>query len=128
MIVDTSALVAIVAREPGWLRILKALETSPANGLSTMTVLELRIVLSLDRFRAADIVDEYLRRYRLDAIDFTLAHADAAAEAHHRYGRARHPARLNFGDCASYATAKLAGEPLLYAGNDFAQTDIESAL
>ena len=128
MIVDTSALIAIVAREGGWERLIDALEDSVTNALSTMTLLELRIVLSLERFNAADVVDDLLRRYRIATIDFTVLHADAAAEAYRKYGRGRHPARLNFGDCASYATAKLAGEPLLFVGDDFSQTDLTSAL
>lgn len=128
MIVDTSALVAVALQEDGWERIVILLDRSEDSKISAMTLLELRIVLSSDRLNLAHLVDDLLRRYRVNAIDFTAAHADEAARAYRRFGRGRHPARLNFGDCASYATAKLAGEPLLSIGDDFPQTDIESAL
>lgn len=74
------------------------------------------------------IVAEVLDRFQVTTTDFTAAHAHAAVAAWARYGRGRHPAKLNYGDCMAYATAKLAGEPLLYVGGDFALTDIESAL
>jgi len=68
-----------------------------------------------------------LRRLQIQVIPFTEEHFDAAAEAFLRYGKGRHPAALNFGDCMSYAVAALSGLPLLYTGNDFAQTDIRAA-
>lgn len=128
MIVDTSALVALATREPGWEQILSALEDSPSNAMSTVSLLELHLVFSSARFARPDLVQGILDRYRIDAIDFTRAHTDLASAAFTRFGRGNHPARLNFGDCASYATARLAAEPLLYVGEDFARTDIESAL
>lgn len=127
MIIDTSALVAIALREDGWKQLVDALERSRRTRVSSMTLLELRIVLTAG-VKSGDLADEMLRRYRIEPIDFTVEHSSEAANAHQRYGRGNHPARLNFGDCAAYATAKLAGEPLLYVGNDFAQTDVESAL
>lgn len=128
MIVDTSALIAVVTREDGWLALVNTLQQSPSTSISTMTLLELRIVLSLERFGMPDLPDELLRRFRIDSIDFTLMHSNVAAQAFAKYGRAHHPARLNFGDCAAYATARIADEPLLFVGNDFSQTDVVSAL
>ena len=128
MIVDTSALVAVVARERDVHRLIDELERASASKISTVTLLELRIVLAHDRFGAADLVDDLLHRYRIQPLEFTVEHANAAARAYQRYGRGHHPARLNFGDCASYATSKIAAEPLLYVGHDFAQTDVDSAL
>ena len=63
----------------------------------------------------------------ISEIPFGPAHWREAVDAYQRFGRGRHPARLNFGDCLSYATAKLAGQPLLFIGHDFSQTDIEQA-
>lgn len=127
MIVDTSALVAIAFREASANQLVDALERSRFARISSMTLLELRIVLAAG-FKLGDLPDEMLRRYRIEPIDFTVEHSAEAAKAHQRYGRGTHPAKLNFGDCAAYATAKLADEPLLYVGGDFAQTDIVSAL
>lgn len=127
MIVDTSALIAIVVREDGWEPLVDALERSRRTRISAMTLLELRIVLAAGLTRG-DLAEELLRRYRIEPIDFTVEQSAEAAQAHQKYGRGNHAAGLNFGDCAAYATAKLAGEPLLYVGNDFAQTDVVSAL
>lgn len=127
MIVDTSALIAIVVREDGWEPLVDALERSRRTRISVMTLLELRIVLAAG-LKRGDLAEELLRRYRIEPIDFTVEQSAEAAQAHQKYGRGNHPAGLNFGDCAAYATAKLAGEPLLYVGNDFAQTDVVSAL
>jgi ribonuclease VapC len=68
-----------------------------------------------------------LRRLQILVIPFTEEHFEVAADAFHRYGKGRHPAALNFGDCMSYAVAAVGGFPLLYTGNDFAQTDIQAA-
>ena len=104
MIVDTSALVAVVARERDVRRVIDELERAIASKISTVTLLGLRIVLAHDRFGAADLVDDLLHRYRIQPLDFTVEHANAAARAYQRYGRGHHTAaRLNFGDCASYA-------------------------
>jgi ribonuclease VapC len=127
VIVDTSALIAIVVREDGWEPLVDALERSRRTRISVMTLLELRIVLAAG-LKRGDLAEELLRRYRIEPIDFTVEQSAEAAQAHQKYGRGNHPAGLNFGDCAAYATAKLAGEPLLYVGNDFAQTDVVSAL
>lgn len=127
MIVDTSALIAIVVREDGWEPLVDALERSRRTRISAMTLLELRIVLAAG-LKRGDLAEELLRRYRIEPIDFTVEQSAEAAQAHQKYGRGNHAAGLNFGDCAAYATAKLAGEPLLYVGNDFAQTDVVSAL
>lgn len=74
------------------------------------------------------VVGRFLDQVATRTIEFDAAHAAAAVDAWQRYGRGRHPAKLNYGDCMAYATAKLAGEPLLYVGDDFALTDIETAV
>jgi ribonuclease VapC len=68
-----------------------------------------------------------LQELGINEIPFSQVHWREAVEAYQRFGRGRHPAKLNFGDCLSYATALLAGQPLLFVGNDFNQTDIDSA-
>ena len=72
-------------------------------------------------------VDRFLAGLEMVVIPFDGQHADVAGDAAIRFGKGRHPARLNYGDCMTYATARIADEPLLFIGNDFAQTDIEVA-
>ena len=72
--------------------------------------------------------DEATRRLRIELMPFTPGHAELAREARRIYGRGRHPAKLNSGDCMAYGVAKAEGEPLLFKGKDFAQTDVEPAL
>ena len=129
MIVDTSALVAIVVREPGYEAILGKL-TAPGAvaGIGTPTVAELGIVLSARlRTDARSPVAELLDRLDIAEVPFGEAHWREAVDAYWRFGRGRHRAALNFGDCLSYAVARLANEPLLFVGDDFAATDLEAA-
>ena len=72
--------------------------------------------------------NEFIRTFRIELIPFTSSHAEVARIGRRLFGRPHHPAKLNFGDCVVYGVAKLKGEPLLFKGNDFSQTDIESAL
>ena len=129
MIVDTSALVAVVVREDGYEAILDKLDQPDVGaGMGTPTVAELGIVLSARlgtnaRSIAADLLDHF----EIAEVPFGEAHWRAAIDAFWRYGRGRHPARLNFGDCLTYAVAHLAGEPLLYVGDDFSATDLDPA-
>ncbi len=127
--VDASAIVATVKEEPDSERLGNLL----AEGNSVMgapSLLETKMVLSKVLSDAdLDLLMSSLVGGGLRVIDFTPAMADVAAEAFRRYGRGRgHPAKLNFGDCMSYAVAKVHGIPLLYKGEDFSQTDIVSAL
>ena len=129
MIVDSSALLALVFREPGHERILEAAAGAGWLGIGAPTLAETGIVLaarleSAARPALAMLVDEL----GLAVVPFEAAHARAAREAFVRYGRGRHPAALNFGDCLTYAIAKVAGEPLLFVGGDFWETDLEAAL
>jgi ribonuclease VapC len=129
MIVDTSALVAVVVRERGYEAILTKL-TAPAAvaGIGTPTVAELGIVLSARlRIDARSHVAELLDRLDIAEVPFGEVHWREAVDAYWRFGRGRHPASLNFGDCLSYAVARLANEPLLFVGDDFAATDLDAA-
>lgn len=128
MIVDTSALVAVVFREAGFDALLSKLEASASTGIGTPTMVEAGIVLSARLRRdARDIVAELLAEFRVLAVPFGEPHWREAMRAYVRYGRGRHRADLNFGDCMTYAVASLAREPLLFTGDDFAATDLAGA-
>lgn len=122
--VDTSALVAVVLGEDDAERHLDALRRTPAR-LSSVSLTEAAIVVEARQGPDAARDLEQLVEATIDAVVAVDAtHARAAVAAWRRFGRGRHPAALNFGDCFSYALARLAGIPLLYKGNDFAQTDV----
>ena len=129
MIVDTSALVAIVVREPGHEALLDVLAAPTTSaGIGTPTVAELGLVLSARlRTDARSLVAGLIDQLQIDKVPFADAHWQAAVEAFWRFGRGRHRAALNFGDCLTYAVASLSGEPLLYVGDDFAYTDLVAA-
>lgn len=125
MILDASVVVAIFLNEPGAELLIDRICSADAVFIGAPTLFESVMVLS-GRFSRdmRGAVMEVLRRMRVEVIPFTQEHYEAAVEAFLRFGRGRHPAGLNFGDCLSYATAAIAGLPLLYIGNDFSQTDI----
>ena len=128
MIVDSSALIAIVFREAGFEPIVDKLERSPSSGVGTPTVVETGIVLT-SRLRrdGRPIVAGLIRDFDLVEVPFSDAHAREAIRAYLRFGRGQHPANLNYGDCLTYAIASLASEPLLFTGTDFAATDLRAA-
>lgn len=130
MIVDSSAVIAILAGEPDAEVMSNALETASRVAIAAPTLVELYIVADRARDpRARSALDELLRTVDPRIEPFTAEHATIARQAHRDYGRGSgHPARLNFGDCFAYALAKATGEPLLYKGDDFGHTDIRSAL
>ncbi len=128
MIVDTSALVAILLREPGWESLLERMSEAAAPGAGAPTLAEAGLVLTArlgpDGKR---LLATFLLESEIVVVPFGDAHWKAAVNAFRRYGKGQHPAGLNFGDCLSYATAKLAGQPLLYTGSDFSRTDLPTA-
>ena len=129
MIVDTSALVAVVVREPGYETILAKLSApTAAAGIGTPTVAELGVVLSARlRIDARARVVELLDHLDIVEVSFGDVHWREAVDAFWRFGRGRHRAALNFGDCLTYAVARLANEPLLFVGDDFSATDLLAA-
>ncbi|MEO7652445.1 MAG: type II toxin-antitoxin system VapC family toxin [Bryobacteraceae bacterium] len=128
MILDTSAIVAILLREPGFEGLLGKIEQAPVVAVGTPTLTECSMVLSSRlRVDARLVIRSVLMRINARVIPFTEEHFDAAADAFLRFGRGRHPAALNFGDCLSYAMASVSGLPLLYTGNGFSRTDIPAA-
>lgn len=128
MVVDSSALVAILREEPGHeLLLLKAFSTD-RTVVGAPIAFETAMVLSGRWHRdARPIVHGLLSSIRAEIVPFNEEHYDAAVSAFLRYGKGRHPARLNFGDCMSYAFARVIGLPLLYTGDDFSKTDVQSA-
>lgn len=128
MIVDTSALVALVLQEPGFEDIQQKLAAAPQLGIGAPTLTELGIVLSARLRRdARGLIARLLDEAGVRVIPFGDAHHATALGAWLRFGKGRHPAALNFGDCLSYATARLAGRPLLCVGDDFPRTDLPLA-
>ena len=128
IVVDTSAVVAIVLGEPDSERFRDALEHATV-AISAASVTEARMVL--DSRRGGDAVrdlTELLEVCEATVTPYDEAHALAAHAAWRRFGKGRHPAQLNMGDCMAYATAKLADSPLLFKGEDFPQTDITPVL
>jgi ribonuclease VapC len=128
LILDTSAIVAIALKEPGFEDLLEKLTEASQVGVGVPTVTEAAIVLSARlRQDARSLLSRLLLEGSIATIPFGDAHFGLAVEAWLRFGKGRHPAALNFGDCMSYATAKLAGEPLLCTGDDFPKTDLALA-
>jgi ribonuclease VapC len=128
MILDSSALVAVARREPGYDAIVDKLLAAGIAAIGTPTLAETGIVLRRRIGDAADgLLERMLDEFGIQEIPFGEIHWREAVDAHRRYGKGVHPANLNFGDCMTYATAKLAGAPLLYVGDDFSHTDIEAA-
>jgi ribonuclease VapC len=127
MVVDTSAIIALIQNEePHIAPVAAALAGARSPVMAAPTVAETLIVLTARHGPLARTMFERLRaEIGLGVADFTDEHAAAAQQAYLQYGKGRHPAALNFGDCMAYAAAKLSGEPLLAVGNDFPQTDLE---
>lgn len=128
MVIDTSVLIAILAQEDDAQRFSDAIEDSDARLLSAATLVEASVVVTT-RFGVGGgtNLDALLQESRVEIVPFTEDHARIARDAFVRYGKGRHPAKLNFGDCFSYALAKASGHALLFKGDDFSQTDIRAA-
>jgi len=128
MVIDTSAIVAIFFNEPDAPSYRERIADDPVRLISASTFVEAAMVIE-GRFGEAGgaELDLWLHKAEVEIIAVTAEHADQARRASRRYGKGRHPAGLNYGDCFSYALATLTGEPLLFKGNDFSQTDIEAA-
>lgn len=128
LVLDTSALVAIALDEPECDAFLECLEEADDLLISTMTYVELGIVLIRRRFLLTrEDLDAWLTELRIRVARYAVIEP-FALDAHIHYGKGRHPAQLNLGDCFPYALAKGLDAPLLYKGDDFSQTDIRSAL
>ena len=128
MVVDTSALVAVLQAEPEADALTETLLAAVSPRVSSATLVEAGIVME---GRYGDVgsrdLDVLLAHVRVEIVPVTAPHAGLAREAFRRFGKGRHPAALNYGDCFSYALAVALGEPLLFVGDDFGQTDVDVA-
>ncbi len=129
MILDSSALLAILQNEPERRIFNEAIEAAETCVLSVASWIEVSIIVET-RFGAEGLqtFDRFIDRAGIELAAVDFEQAKVAREAYHRFGKGRHPAALNFGDCFSYALARVRGAPLLFKGRDFAQTDIASAV
>jgi ribonuclease VapC len=129
VIIDASALLAVVLAEPDAPRYATAIANASERRMPAAAWFEaaMQVDASGDEF-AVNRFDDFIRDFRIRIVPFTAEHARHARVGRRLYGRNRHPARLNFGDCMVYGVAKAEREPLLFKGNDFSQTDIEPAL
>jgi len=125
MVIETSALVAMLTDEPDAQRFEAAVEADPVRLMSTASYLEAAIVIE-QRFGepGGRELDLWLHRAGVDLVSVDAEQAEVARSAYRRFGKGRNRAGLNYGDCFAYALAKVSGEPLLYQGDDFANTDI----
>jgi ribonuclease VapC len=125
MIIDSSAVMAVIGKEPGFERIVHALAASPGARIGAPTQLETGIILTARLGpRGKTVLARFLQENAIQTVAFDEDHAAVALDAYSRFGKGRHPAALNFGDCCTYATASVAGERLLCVGDDFCQTDL----
>jgi len=132
MTLDTSALIAVLFSEPGYLELVDRMLEADAVRIGAPTLVETSLVFEGRRGRQPgrridDPVAELIKELGVTVVPFGEAEWRTAADAFHRYGRGRHKASLNFGDCLAYATAAASGDALLFLGDDFRQTDIRSA-
>ncbi len=128
MIVDSSALIAILNREADAVRYEEAMLAAPSCRMSLANILETFMVAeSRGGAPAGHELEIVLEQAAIEPVPVTVEQMKAARQAWRRYGRGNHPAALNFGDCFAYALASVTGEPLLFKGEDFSQTDIRAA-
>ena len=128
MIVDSSAVLAVLYREPDAQRYETAIAAAAGCRMSVANVLETSIVLEgCGGMAAAHELDTFLKDAAIEPMPVTVEHMEAARRAWRRFGKGNHPAALNHGDCFAYALAEVTGEPLLFKGEDFARTDVEVA-
>lgn len=128
MILDSSAIVGIVLRETGFEGLVRKVAQAATVGVGAPTLAEAGIVLRARLGRnSRGLLQGLLREWDAATVAFGEEHWREAVTAYDRFGRGRHKAQLNFGDCMAYAVAKLAGEPLLCTGEDFPKTDLPLA-
>lgn len=128
MIVDTSAIIAILRNEPDAIELGEAMQRSPICRMSAVSYVEAGVVTDSNRNPVLSRrLDDLLRDMRMSIETVTPQQALIARQAYRDFGKGRHKAGLNFGDCFAYALAKDMDEPLLFKGRDFAHTDVEAA-
>ena len=128
MIIDTSAVVAILLAEPDAARYERAISMAWPRRMSVVALLETTMVIEgRSGPEAGDDLDLFLQEAEIELTPVTLEQVEVARRAWRRFGKGNHPAALNFGDCFAYALASTTREPLLFKGEDFALTDVEAA-
>jgi ribonuclease VapC len=127
LVLDPSALIAYLKAEPEATRLQQAMIAASALSLSAASLVEAGMVAEKLRGGGSLDLDVLLVQLHVSIVPFTEAQAELARAAFRRFGKGRHPAGLNFGDCFSYALARALGQPLLFVGNDFSQTDVQVA-
>lgn len=128
MVVDTSAILAILLDEPERRAFNEMIEAAESRRMSVASFVEASIVISA-RYGADGLheLDIFLDRAMIDLVPVDAEQGKLARDAFRRYGKGRHPAGLNYGDCFTYALARALGEPILFKGDDFARTDVVAA-
>ena len=126
MVVDTSAVIAILLREPGWPPIMQAILRDSTRLMSAVSRLEPAMVFEGRKAGPVGDLDKLIADLRINVVPFDETQLARAVDAFRRYGKGRHNAALNLGDCCAYGLAKALNEPLLYKGDDFSRTDIAS--
>ncbi|RIK37360.1 MAG: hypothetical protein DCC55_24585 [Chloroflexi bacterium] len=128
MVIDSSAILALLSNEPEAVRFAEVIAAADRRLMSAASLLETAIVIEARHGPAgSQKLDELIATAQILIEPVTIEQITVARLAYRTYGKGRHPAGLNFGDCFAYALAKLMDEPLLYKGNDFSQTDIQVA-
>ena len=124
--IDSSAIIAIMEREPETEAFVTCIALAEARCMSAASYLECAMLI-VSRTGSRESLDRWLAQLEIDIVPFDAAQARLAADAFARFGRGRHAARLNYGDCFAYALARTRDAPLLYKGTDFHRTDLRSA-
>jgi ribonuclease VapC len=129
MVIDTSAVIAILLAEDDAERYTRAIEMAAQPRMSAASYVEAAVVID----NRGDVLarrefDRFIRRAGIEVVAVDLEQAEIARQAYRDFGKGRHPAGLNFGDCFSYALAKLIDEPLLFKGTDFSLTDAKTEI
>ena len=125
MVIDTSALVAVLLGEPEARAIAKVMAADPRRLLSAFTAFEAAAVMEAKKGESGGReLDLLVYKVGMDIVPMDAGQAELARDAWRRYGKGRHPAGLNLGDCCAYALSRFTGEPLLFKGDDFPKTDV----
>ncbi len=127
MVLDTSALLAVLFDEPERESVIESIAAGGRCLVSAPTLVETGIVVEARKGKLGSLhLDLFVHEAGIEIVPFSEVHAEAARKAWRDFGRGRHEANLNYGDCFTYALAKVSGEPLLHKGGDFGRTDLET--
>jgi len=128
MILDSSAIVSVIRKELGCEEMVARMSGASTLAVGAPTLVETAMVLFSELGRdPRPQLSRFLRELEVEVIPFTAEHYEVAVDAFEKFGKGRHAAALNFGDCLTYAVARLSGLPLLYSGDDFSQTNLTPA-